>query len=107
MATDRLGGDRVPDVDVARRLFNHPEGGQMVEAAADMTKRDSLREAAREALRAEFGESVGAGKPEAFLSRRVIRQNLDRKSTRLNSSHVKISYAVFCLKKKRSTDNIN
>src|SRR5690625_7007607 len=35
---------------------------------------------------------------------------LDRKSTRLNSSHVAISYAVFCLKKKnkkkRSTDNI-
>src|SRR5436309_7925189 len=27
--------------------------------------------------------------------------NLDRKSTRLNSSHVKISYAVFCLKKKK------
>src|SRR5690606_41832157 len=27
---------------------------------------------------------------------------LDRKSTRLNSSHVKISYAVFCLKTKRS-----
>src|SRR5699024_12537927 len=26
--------------------------------------------------------------------------NLDRKSTRLNSSHVSISYAVFCLKKK-------
>src|SRR5699024_12882778 len=28
---------------------------------------------------------------------------LDRKSTRLNSSHVSISYAVFCLKKKTST----
>src|SRR5690606_40819789 len=28
------------------------------------------------------------------------REPLDRKSTRLNSSHVKISYAVFCLKKK-------
>src|SRR5699024_11641302 len=28
-------------------------------------------------------------------------QMLDRKSTRLNSSHVSISYAVFCLKKKR------
>src|SRR5690606_42077427 len=27
--------------------------------------------------------------------------NPDRKSTRLNSSHVKISYAVFCLKKKK------
>src|SRR5690606_40479014 len=30
----------------------------------------------------------------------------DRKSTRLNSSHVKISYAVFCLKKKRGTRQI-
>src|SRR5437870_6835222 len=29
---------------------------------------------------------------------------LDRKSTRLNSSHVAISYAVFCLKKKKITD---
>src|SRR5690606_39496694 len=28
--------------------------------------------------------------------------NADRKSTRLNSSHVKISYAVFCLKKKKN-----
>src|SRR3989442_7425608 len=28
---------------------------------------------------------------------------LDRKSTRLNSSHVRISYAVFCLKKKKLT----
>src|SRR6266511_4797697 len=30
---------------------------------------------------------------------------LDRKSTRLNSSHVKISYAVFCLKKKKKNNN--
>src|SRR2546430_7379533 len=29
--------------------------------------------------------------------------SIDRKSTRLNSSHSQISYAVFCLKKKRST----
>src|SRR5690554_7582155 len=29
----------------------------------------------------------------------------DRKSTRLNSSHVRISYAVFCLKKKKKTTN--
>src|SRR5207302_11470081 len=29
----------------------------------------------------------------------------DRKSTRLNSSHVKISYAVFCLKKKKKKHN--
>src|SRR5437660_6459123 len=31
---------------------------------------------------------------------------LDRKSTRLNSSHVAISYAVFCLKKKKKKKNI-
>src|SRR5437870_8641723 len=30
-----------------------------------------------------------------------LSSNIDRKSTRLNSSHVAISYAVFCLKKKR------
>src|SRR3712207_6874310 len=30
----------------------------------------------------------------------------DRKSTRLNSSHANISYAVFCLKKKKSTTSI-
>src|SRR3712207_7979907 len=29
-------------------------------------------------------------------------QNIDRKSTRLNSSHANISYAVFCLKKKKN-----
>src|SRR5690606_39449921 len=34
---------------------------------------------------------------------------VDRKSTRLNSSHVKISYAVFCLKKKKKArkDTVN
>src|SRR2546426_5272096 len=31
------------------------------------------------------------------------RQRPDRKSTRLNSSHLVISYAVFCLKKKKKT----
>src|SRR3989442_9145227 len=32
----------------------------------------------------------------------ITNYNLDRKSTRLNSSHVRISYAVFCLKKKKN-----
>src|SRR5437667_631328 len=31
---------------------------------------------------------------------------LDRKSTRLNSSHITISYAVFCLKKKKTNNTI-
>src|SRR3712207_8146117 len=36
-------------------------------------------------------------------ARRDRRRAGDRKSTRLNSSHANISYAVFCLKKKRHT----
>src|SRR5690625_5949579 len=35
------------------------------------------------------------------LGRGLQRESGDRKSTRLNSSHVAISYAVFCLKKKK------
>src|SRR2546422_6270757 len=46
---------------------------------------------------------------EGFLSiGRQVRESLsmsDRKSTRLNSSHGYISYAVFCLKKKKNNDN--
>src|SRR2546430_12706384 len=38
----------------------------------------------------------------ADLSRLPVRSRLDRKSTRLNSSHSQISYAVFCLKKKKT-----
>src|SRR5690606_39645477 len=37
----------------------------------------------------------------AAIVRDAINARTDRKSTRLNSSHVKISYAVFCLKKKK------
>src|SRR5438874_7224860 len=37
--------------------------------------------------------------------RRSLYQSQDRKSTRLNSSHVEISYAVFCLKKKKKKKN--
>src|SRR5438270_9180692 len=39
------------------------------------------------------------------VSRRGLRAGRDRKSTRLNSSHSQISYAVFCLKKKRNKTN--
>src|SRR5690606_40109940 len=37
---------------------------------------------------------------DAMSDREIPYPHIDRKSTRLNSSHVKISYAVFCLKKK-------
>src|SRR5690606_41638646 len=46
---------------------------------------------------------VDAGRvPDRRGRRGAAEDALDRKSTRLNSSHVKISYAVFCLKKKKT-----
>src|SRR5687768_18349457 len=48
--------------------------------------------------------NVGAGQAEAVFPAGRAQQvpaQLDRKSTRLNSSHGYISYAVFCLKKKK------
>src|SRR5438874_5511793 len=72
----------------------------------------------RSVLRAELGDDLLAqalDALEALLEARIRRSGLrrggpradadpvrtgDRKSTRLNSSHVEISYAVFCLKKK-------
>src|SRR5258705_10073634 len=47
--------------------------------------------------------ATGVGDPYAHHR---IEPFLDRKSTRLNSSHLGISYAVFCLKKKKK-DNID
>src|SRR5436309_7825225 len=44
---------------------------------------------------------VQLGLPVAHILEDEVRLQIDRKSTRLNSSHVKISYAVFCLKKKK------
>src|SRR5258707_10477875 len=50
------------------------------------------------------GQAVGIahGRPDQDFNRQQqVRDGLDRKSTRLNSSHANISYAVFCLKKKK------
>src|SRR5436190_3433583 len=44
-----------------------------------------------------------AGDPRSWHFRRIY---VDRKSTRLNSSHTVISYAVFCLKKKKKHKEI-
>src|SRR2546426_9016395 len=42
----------------------------------------------------------------ALAAKQGFRGILDRKSTRLNSSHLVISYAVFCLKKKKNTQRL-
>src|SRR2546422_6222304 len=55
----------------------------------------------RSSLRVRAGGANPFGR--ARTVRRTFRQGRDRKSTRLNSSHGYISYAVFCLKKKKNT----
>src|SRR5690625_6648579 len=58
-------------------------------------------------LKPEIATSIEGGMDLALFSNRVRFEGtwyqVDRKSTRLNSSHVAISYAVFCLKKKKTT----
>src|SRR5438874_10736803 len=44
-------------------------------------------------------------RPGSLRPGRCTCRTRDRKSTRLNSSHVEISYAVFCLKKKKTDDH--
>src|SRR5690349_24008472 len=59
----------------------------------------------RSALGSDFSEEIviSAGRPTLLMpANGQASIPADRKSTRLNSSHVEISYAVFCLKKKKN-----
>src|SRR2546427_4859441 len=59
-------------------------------------------EAWRVRLAEELTAQLDSMKPLDAVSQDVVRERWrDRKSTRLNSSHSQISYAVFCLKKKQ------
>src|SRR3712207_8051429 len=72
--------------------------GQFVTTPTDPDEAVSLdEEASTEA------DEAGGWQDEAFTTAEsgYPRTDVDRKSTRLNSSHANISYAVFCLKKKK------
>src|SRR3712207_7672211 len=65
-----------------------------------------LDRASAERLETLLGELAAEGRALLVATHDVgqaRRGDLDRKSTRLNSSHANISYAVFCLKKKTSS----
>src|SRR3712207_7761045 len=69
------------------------DGGEQVEEADDPGRRD---------YRGPGGLRVGDGEEADQDVRQTRRpEDEDRKSTRLNSSHANISYAVFCLNKKK------
>src|SRR2546427_1497151 len=71
---------------------------------------DALPISGREGAERRLGEAVACHVGEGELAQvaqalgQQEGQDGDRKSTRLNSSHSQISYAVFCLKKKTSLD---
>src|SRR3712207_7533608 len=82
-------------------LFRSREGGQdrVPGAAADQLLNPSLSDVVRGDLGAEVAPPQGGG---ADVGEEEV-EDVDRKSTRLNSSHANISYAVFCLKKKQTS----
>src|SRR2546430_8057545 len=67
-----------------------------------LARRERLAERAAGARRVRRDVRARRERPEAVLEARAQERQhaADRKSTRLNSSHSQISYAVFCLKKK-------
>src|SRR3712207_8695906 len=71
-------------------------------------RRRAVGPPARGSVRAARGPAGAARAPRSRMGNRGpgVRhgagERVDRKSTRLNSSHANISYAVFCLKKKKS-----
>src|SRR5690554_7792308 len=84
------------------RTVQHPRAADI---ADQLARRGILvrRFDAPAALR--FGlppDETGWQRLEGALSELTYLIDQDRKSTRLNSSHVRISYAVFCLKKKKT-----
>src|SRR5690606_41888475 len=84
-----LGPQQVADADLE----------ELVEVgAADAQEAQPLQQGdlGVQCLGQHAGVEVELGQLAAGVQRRVVQ---DRKSTRLNSSHVKISYAVFCLQK--------
>src|SRR5690606_40737294 len=79
----------------------------MKAVGAEIATRDQAEVLARisgilTSLSVRAGDMVKKGQRIGLIVDSRLGYETDRKSTRLNSSHVKISYAVFCLKKKNS-----
>src|SRR5690349_22872021 len=83
-------------------LFRSADGSEWIRAGAGGARLRAPGGSDPECDRAggPAGGGIGARERRAALDFRGTIQP-DRKSTRLNSSHVEISYAVFCLKKKK------
>src|SRR5262245_36884750 len=95
----------VPRAGIVHRLDKDTSGllvvAKNLRAQTDLARQLQARTVKREYLALVHGAVRSAGEVSAPVGRDPRnRTRIDRKSTRLNSSHLGISYAVFCLKKK-------
>src|SRR2546427_6302214 len=74
----------------------------MIREVLQDVRQSSVDEPGRKRLREIYDRAVGELKEGLSED---LQHELDRKSTRLNSSHSQISYAVFCLKKKKKKNS--
>src|SRR5690606_40472293 len=79
----------------------HVESFRLLQSERQLRRRQRHHRVRRRSAGEVLGESGAADVRHRQLRAQARRAPEDRKSTRLNSSHVKISYAVFCLKKKK------
>src|SRR3712207_1932633 len=86
VAGDRVGEGHVVGGDLERRVLRVAQQQHVTDREGEQV----------------LGGDLERGEPHADVHRHVG-EPLDRKSTRLNSSHANISYAVFCLKKKKKS----
>src|SRR2546426_3626099 len=84
------------------RSLTKPDGRDLVALRVDVRGRNGKRAAWQ--LLDYYDEARGVS---AMMRTTGYSLSIDRKSTRLNSSHLVISYAVFCLKKKTTYDSIH
>src|SRR3712207_7323420 len=80
----------------------NPKDVGYINAHGTSTEQGDIAET--EAVKAVFGEQASRlvfGSTKSMTGHLLGAAGADRKSTRLNSSHANISYAVFCLKKKK------
>src|SRR6266478_7742423 len=96
-AGDRAGGGRGGRGEPASRAQAESDAAR----ATKIAERRLCAALARTAGCAESDRACHAQRRRAADERDRARRRPDRKSTRLNSSHSQISYAVFCLKKKK------
>src|SRR5438105_11151918 len=91
-----LGSFEVTPLDIARAYLPFVNGGRRTPPA------HAVRAVQERGGAVDTGDDEAEGKPVISPAEaNLMTSLLDRKSTRLNSSHEWISYAVFCLKKKK------